>query len=205
MHKKKILIHFLLFGLLFGGAPNIHPLVKSAIFPGWGESSMQNTKRARIFRLTEISLVTACISAYTFSGLKARNYESFAGEHAGINAAGKDHKYWVDLGNYSDMKSHNDEHLQFRDIDNLYPENEGWDWNWDTEENKKTFESMRIGSDKLALTGKFIIGGIVMNHIISAIDALYLTRLEKLESISMVPIFSRDGNHSLKLQVQFNL
>lgn len=205
MHKKKSLTFILFMGLLFGGSPKIHPMVKSAILPGWGEASMQNSKRARIFRLTEITMLTACISSYTFSGIKAKNYESYAVEHAGINSMGKDHKYWVDMGNYSSMDDHNDEHLRFRDIDDLYPENEGWDWTWDSDKNKTTFESMRIGSDKLALRGKFFIGGLIVNHIVSAIDALYLTRLEKINSISMIPIIERDGSYSVSLKIGLDL
>ena len=117
----------------------------------------------------------------------------------------KEHDYWVDLGNYSDMASYNDEHLRFRDMESLYAENEGWDWNWDSKENKNSFEIMRIRSDVLAMTGKFIIGGIVVNHILSAIDALYLTKLEKIESISLMPTISPTGTGSLSLKVEFHL
>ena len=205
MFKKTILILTLSAGILADGPPKLHPMVKSAILPGWGEAAMQNSKRARIFRLTEISLITASISAYTFSEHYTNRYESFAVEHAGVDARGKDHQYWVDIGNYTDLTSHNDEHLRFRDLDNLYVENDGWDWNWDSKDNKNTFETMRIRSDNLAMTGKFIIGGIVMNHIISAIDALYLTRLEKIKSISLVPTISQDGMGFLTLKVEFNL
>jgi len=205
MFKKTILILTLSAGILADGPPKLHPMVKSAILPGWGEAAMQNSKRARIFRLTEISLITASISAYTFSGHYTNRYESFAVEHAGVDARGKDHQYWVDIGNYTDLTSHNDEHLRFRDLDNLYVENDGWDWNWDSKDNKNTFETMRIRSDNLAMTGKFIIGGIVLNHIISAIDALYLTRLEKIKSISLVPTISQDGMGFLTLKVEFNL
>ena len=205
MFKKTILILTLSAGILADGPPKLHPMVKSAILPGWGEAVMQNSKRARIFRLTEISLITASISAYTFSEHYTNRYESFAVEHAGVDARGKDHQYWVDIGNYTDLTSHNDEHLRFRDLDNLYVENDGWDWNWDSKDNKNTFETMRIRSDNLAMTGKFIIGGIVMNHIISAIDALYLTRLEKIKSISLVPTISQDGMGVLTLKVEFNL
>ena len=109
------------------------------------------------------------------------------------------------MGNYSSMDDHNDEHLRFRDIDDLYPENEGWDWTWDSDKNKTTFETMRIGSDKLALRGKFIIGGLIVNHIVSAIDALYLTRLEKINSISMIPIIERDGSYSVSLKIGLDL
>ena len=205
MFKKTILILTLFAGIFADGPPILHPMVKSAILPGWGEAVMQNSKRARIFRLVEVSLVTACISAYTFSVHQAKQYESFAVEHAGIDARGKEHQYWVDLGNYSDMASHNKEHLRFREMESLYAENEGWNWTWDSKENKSTFETMRIRSDVLGMMGKFIIGSIVVNHIVSAIDVLYLTRLEKIKSISLVPTISQDGMGFLTLKVEFNL
>ncbi|HIA94151.1 MAG TPA: hypothetical protein EYO16_02625 [Candidatus Marinimicrobia bacterium] len=205
MLKKTILILSLFAGILFGGSTRLHPVVKSALLPGWGEAALQNSKRARIFRLVEVSLVTACISAYTFSGHQAKQYESFAVEHAGIDARGKEHQYWVDLGNYSDMASHNEEHLRFREMESLYAENEGWNWTWDSKENKSTFETMRIRSDVLGMMGKFIIGSIVVNHIVSAIDVLYLTRLEKIESISLIPKINPDGTGSLSFKVEFDL
>ena len=104
MYKKTILILLLFTGLLYGESVSLHPMVKSAILPGWGEAAVQQSKRARIFRLTEVSLVTACISAYTFSGHQAKQYKSFAVEHAGVDSRGKSHEYWVDLGNYIDME-----------------------------------------------------------------------------------------------------
>ncbi|MBT3179720.1 MAG: hypothetical protein HOB40_06015 [Candidatus Marinimicrobia bacterium] len=200
---KKIIINLLLSsGILFGGSFKLHPMVKSAILPGWGESSMHNSKRARLFLLTEISLLTAWVSAYTISGHQANQYQSFAVEHAGIDSRGKDHQYWVDIGNYSSMTNHNDEHLRFRDFESLYSDIDNW--SWDSNKNQSSFENKRIKSDLIALTGKFIMGGIVVNHILSAIDALYLTRLEKIESMSLVPLISPDGSTALTLKINFN-
>ena len=78
-------------------------------------------------------------------------YQSFAIEHAGVDDRDKNHKYWVDIGNYIDMEHHNSEHLRWRYIDELYSETDAW--NWDTRKNIKKFESMRIKSDMLAKTG----------------------------------------------------
>jgi hypothetical protein len=46
---------------------------------------------------------------------------------------------------------------------------------------------MRINSDKLFFTGRFLIGGIILNHIISGIDALYLSRIIDEKSYSISP------------------
>lgn len=205
MLQKTILTLTLCAGFLCGEKPTLNPMVKSAILPGWGEAAKHNTKRSRLFILTETVLWTTCIGTYTYSAHQAKQYESFAVAHAGIDARGKEHQYWVDIGNYQNMTSHNDEHLRFRDIDELYPEGEGWEWSWDSKKNRTDFEAMRIRSDRFAHAGKFIIGGIVMNHIISAIDALYLTRLEKVESISLVPSLDHHGRTNFSLQVEFDL
>tara|TARA_B100000029_G_scaffold94680_1_gene84881 strand:+ start:373 stop:990 length:618 start_codon:yes stop_codon:yes gene_type:complete len=204
MLKKTIIILTLCTSILFGGKPNFHPMVKSAILPGWGEAAKKNTQRSRLFFLTETVLWTATMSAYTFSAHQAKQYKSFAVAHAGIDARGKERQYWVDIGNYQDLTSHNDEHLRFRDIEALYPQGEGWEWEWDSKQNRDDFEAMRIRSDRFAHAGKFLIGGIVMNHIISAIDALYLTRLEKIEAVTLSPKVEPSGYSSLYLQVDFN-
>ena len=202
MHKKSFLI-FCLFIVVNLNAeiPKIHPMVKSAILPGWGEASLKNLKRAKIFRLSEISLITTCLSTYTFSNIKKSQYITFAVEHAQVDSEGKDHQYWVDIGNYQNMKSHNDEHLRFREIESIYPDNSDNEWEWDSETNRKEFESMRILSDRLAHSGKFIIGGIVMNHILSSIDALYLYRIQSLESISLYPYIYPGGSTEFRLKV----
>ena len=60
-----------------------------------------------------------------------------------------------------------------------------WDWQWDTEGNREKFEDHRIKSDKYTWATKFVIGGIVLNHIISAIDALYLQNISLNEKVAV--------------------
>ena len=43
--------------------------------------------------------------------------------------------------------------------------------------NRKAFEKKRIGSDQLKLAATFGIGVLMVNHIVSAIDVLYLKRV----------------------------
>ena len=43
----------------------------------------------------------------------------------------------------------------------------------------KKFEKMRIESDMYAKYGEYILGVITLNHIISAINSLYLSRLNQ--------------------------
>ena len=197
---KKIILLLLISGFLKGENFELNPILKSALIPGWGETVLDNNKRARFFSTIELSLWTTCLATYTFSYHQMLQYQSFAIEHAGVDARDKNHKYWVDIGNYIDMEHHNSEHLRWRYIDELYSETDAW--NWDTRNNMKKFESMRIRSDMLAKTGEYIIGGIVMNHILSAIDSLYLIRLNKVDNMTIIPMFDKDS-YGLVLKLRF--
>ena len=85
------------------------------------------------------------------------------------------------------MNEYDAEHLRMRD--GMEGKWAGRNWQWDTVKHREKFESMRIQSDRLSLAGQFFIGGIILNHIVSAIDALYLYRLENIESFSVIPIW----------------
>ena len=197
---KRLILTLIISGVLKGESFELNPILKSALIPGWGETVLDNNKRARFFSTIELSLWTTCLATYTFSYHQMLQYQSFAIEHAGVDARDKNHKYWVDIGNYIDMEHHNSEHLRWRYIDELYNETDAW--NWDTRNNMKKFESMRIRSDMLAKTGEYIIGGIVMNHILSAIDSLYLIRLNKVDNMTIIPMFDKDS-YGLVLKLRF--
>ena len=203
MYQKTILILLLNTALLYGQSFKLHPMAKSALIPGWGESEQGKYLRARFFRLSELFLWTSCIGANTFSRYERSNYVSFASEHAGINPKGKTHQYWVDVGNYQNITLFNEEHLRFREPGDIYSTGVGYDWSWDTGSNRKKFENMRINSDGLAKTGEFLIGAIVLNHIVSAIDALYLVRLQRIQSINLNPVLHQNGYSGFNIIITF--
>jgi len=195
---NKILLIFFLFGTLH--SQTIHPFIKSGILPGWGEISVNKKNRARTFTFIEISLWTSFIGAHAFSFHQARQYEAFAVEHAGVVVESKNHNYWVDIGNYLDIEDHNSEHLRWRLMDEIYDETDKWEW--DSRANMKKFETMRIKSDLLLKMSEYILGAITLNHVISAIDALYLTRLMENNKISFYPMLEKDNN-GLQIVIHF--
>ena len=198
MYKKIIIIILVFISFTKGKDYQISPVIKSFIVPGWGEKVLQNTSRARLFSNIELSLWTACIGTYAFSFNQMLNYKSFAVEHAGVSSVGRNKKYWVDIGNYIDLDQHNSEHLRWRYLDEIYNETDRWDW--DNKNNMKNFESMRIRSDMLAKTGEYIIGAIIMNHILSAIDTLYFIRSKKVDEVAVIPMI---GEHNYGLMFKF--
>ncbi len=182
--------------------PLISPVVKSLVLPGWGEYSLDNQIRGRIFVLSETVLLLAILGSYSVAQRQEKEYKAYAAEHAGIDLIGKDRQFWVDIGNYSSLFTFNEEHLRWRDFNALYEDNDTWAWVWDSSNNRERFENTRIASDSWRLRGSFLIGGVVLNHIVSAIDALYLSKISNIQETVVSPNYNP---HSDKMELSLTV
>ena len=199
MSKKITVIITFLFLLsnLNGAKIKLHPAVKSGLFPGWGEVSLSKSSQSRFFILLEITLWSSCMGLYQFSNHKKLQYQSYAAKYAGVNPKNKNHKYWVDIGNYINLEQHNAEHLRWRYINDLYDNN--YSWSWQSKYHMKKFEKMRIESDMLLKYGEYVIGMITLNHIVSSINSLYLSKLTH-----NVELYSSIDESSVRLQLFYD-
>ena len=182
--------------------PFFSPVVKSLVLPGWGEYSLDNQIRGRIFVLSETVLLLAILGSYSVAQRQEKEYKAYAAEHAGIDLIGKDRQFWVDIGNYSSLFTFNEEHLRWRDFNALYEDNDTWAWAWDSGNNRERFENTRIASDSWRLRGSFLIGGVVLNHIVSAIDALYLSKISNIQETVVSPNYNP---HSDKMELSLTV
>ena len=182
--------------------PFFSPVVKSLVLPGWGEYSLDNQIRGRIFVLSETVLLLAILGSYSVAQRQETEYKAYAAEHAGIDPIGKDRQFWVDIGNYSSLFTFNEEHLRWRDFNALYEDNDTWAWAWDSSNNRERFENTRITSDSWRLRGSFLIGGVVLNHIVSAIDALYLSKISNIQETVVSPNYNP---HSDKMEISLTV
>ena len=162
------------------------------MIPGWGEASLGYQKSSRLFIHSEVILLFSCLSAYKIGNAKRNEYVAFANEHAGTKNI-SDHRYWVDIGNYNSNQAFDEEHLRMRDGKQGQWSSNPWFWKGG-DNYRKRFEKMRINSDKSFLTGKFIVGGIILNHIVSGINTLYLTRINNKKSYSLFPTIEMHNN-----------
>ena len=163
----------------------LNPVIQSALVPGWGQKSLQYPDRSRLFTYVETGLLISILGSTTYANILKKNYIAFAVEHAAISSAGKNHKYWVDIGNFKTIEDYNDEHLRNREMDDIYDANLRWSWDWDEDSNRNAFEQKRILSDQMKQVATFGAGAIVLNHMVSAIDALYLMRIGSKKKLSV--------------------
>ena len=213
MDSKKIIIIFFFFHLVYSQElnldkdfekPFISPVLKSLILPGWGEYSLGYKQRGRIIVLSESVIFFSILGSYFYANKFEQNYKAYASEHANVTTIGKNRQYWIDIGNYSSIDQFNEEHLRWRDFNAVYEKDNNWNWLWDNDQNRIFFEKMRIKGDTWKLRSSFLIGGMVLNHIISAIDALYLSRISAIDNAELNPIYYPHKNqYKLILNVYF--
>ena len=199
--QKIFLLTFFYSSLCFGSLP-LHPIAKSFLMPGSGERDLGYHKSSKFFMQSEVLLFTACYSAFKTSDLIERKYISYASKHAGATTP-IDERYWTDIGNYDTNNDFDSEHLRMRDSKEGQWSDHPWDWQSDHIKRKK-FENMRIKSDKYFLVGKFLVGGVIMNHIISSINTLYILRINEDNTLSLKPSIQKsNGIYRYGLSLEF--
>ena len=156
---------------------NKHVFLKSLIIPGWGQKSLGAKVSARNFFVTEVLLLGSAFGLNAYSKWLKSDMQAFAAHHAGVqNAAVKDDKYWVDIGNFNTIDLYNEEKLRQRYTPFLRARDGDEFWSWDSETNRREFEQLRIKKDRMAERSSFLVAAIISNHVISALHATYRKR-----------------------------
>lgn len=165
----------------------------SLVLPGAGQIYAGSGKMAQIFLGSEGLLWATFLTFRAYGHSKQSDYRNYAAVHAGITNAGKDYDYYVAIENYNDIRAYNEAKLQQRAVDEMYPEDAIHSWEWDSEASREAYERMRISSDRAFRRSLFVVGGIVVNHLVSGIDAVRLARKAKRspDSVTHLGVYAR--------------
>jgi len=155
---------------------------RSLLIPGWGQLTAGKRWKAYAFFGVETALIASLISFKTSQGWLEDDYKTFARQHAGIDG-GRDHQFYVDIGNWQNEVEFNEQRLRDRQFDLVYTDATDR-WNWDSEENRTKFKSMRVSADKDEQKAMLVVGALVLNHLLSAIDASVVAGERKKLSVS---------------------
>lgn len=129
--------------------------------------------------------------------------ETFARQHAGADFNNKDDQYPVNIGNFNTTDEYNAAKGINREYDLVYRVNEypDFQWSWDSDANRTRFREMRIHSGEVKNRAKFVIGAVVVNHLLSAFfagkkAAAYNKSLSTLEKIEIRTYVLNNDLHS---------
>jgi len=158
-------------------SPNISKgqvVLASLILPGWGERLMGDTGRGAMFSGTETALWLTFLGANVYSQWRIQDYKSYAAQHAGVRVGNQNGQYWIDVAGSENIYSYNEDRLRDRRPDRVYPLTSHYTWNWDEHAHRIQYDLIRIQSRRAGEYVTFALGGIVINHLLSALDATYL-------------------------------
>ncbi|MDZ7261483.1 MAG: hypothetical protein ONB05_05190 [candidate division KSB1 bacterium] len=147
----------------------------SILLPGAGQYYVGHKHRARNFLISEILLWTTYAGFRTYGNWVKNDYQVYAATHAEANISGKDHRYFVAMGNYDNIYQYNEAQRNQRELEEVYPENSRYFWDWDSEARRHKFEKLRLTSDTAYNRAELTIGAIIAHHLLSAIDAVWMT------------------------------
>jgi hypothetical protein len=100
-------------------------------------------------------------------------YINYAQLNAGITPDGKDDNYYAAIGQYMNIEQYNDEKALERSFDQMYNTSQDY-WKWNSSEDRKSYRSMWLSSENSFNNVRFVVGALLLNRVISAINAVRL-------------------------------
>lgn len=180
--------------------------ILSLILPGLGEKYVGASKKAQYFFASEITLWLTYSGFVTYREWVKDDYKTFAASHAAVDLQGKSDSYFVDIGNYTSIYEYNAAKLRQRNLPAYYYDVQANYWNWESAIHRHDFKQMRISADRADTRATFVIGAILANHVLSAIDAVWsVHKYEKTRKQAMLDWDVYLGNTTAEPSVLVNL
>ncbi|MFZ0455287.1 MAG: hypothetical protein WCE54_17670 [Ignavibacteriaceae bacterium] len=147
-------------------------IIYSLLLPGMGELYAGSYSSGKYFTIAEGALWATYLGFNTYGSLQKDNYKSFAAANAGVNNNGKNSDYYANVGLYTSINEYNNTQAFDRNFTAMY-NTEQYYWNW-TNQDRKTYRSMWLSSENAYNDLRFVVGAMILNRIISAINAVRL-------------------------------
>ncbi|MDX9976755.1 MAG: hypothetical protein RBS16_01845 [Candidatus Cloacimonadales bacterium] len=182
-------------------------MLYSAILPGAGQLYAENQNSAGVFLATEALLWFGKNRFDNEKKWTENSYKQFAVEMAGANPNTKSSQYNVMQGYMSSDDYNNEVILAARNYFlliynepelyeqylamNLYTEDEAWDWK--SNEDRLKFKEMRNRRQKYMIYSNFTFGSLLINRLISVVDAAKSTRKYNRHHVYTAPDIDGKG------------
>jgi TM2 domain-containing membrane protein YozV len=145
-------------------------VVYSLLLPGMGELYVGEYRVGKYFTIAEGMLWLTFTSLELYGTWLRDDARRFAVTHAAINPEGKDDQYFIDIGNYFNLEDYTASKLRNRELDKIYDPSTH-SWQWDNDANRTLYRGLRISHDRVFNNNQFVVAAIIVNHIVSAVNA----------------------------------
>lgn len=193
--------------------PGKKAFLYSLLLPGLGDLYLNNWDlkkwgNGKYFFASETALWAAFFYMKSYSGWIKQDSRSLAARHAGVDwNAAKPANYSTVIGKFEDIYSYNVTQRRLTGNSMLYAETPDLYWKWDSQGNMKKYDNLRIKSQSAKTYSTYVVYGIVVNHLLSAINTMRTLRIRaKNQTVHFNLMYvnsvtSTDRYHGLALQV----
>ena len=144
----------------------------SLLIPGAGQYYVGEKGWAKAFLLSEGLLWLGYAGFREYGSWRENDYRVFASVRAGVDPEGKDAEFFDDVGFYDSVFERNRVTCwQEGPEASLFAEGSQPSWAWDSEASRLTFRSLRSSSLTARERSLYMVGGLILNHVMSAIQA----------------------------------
>jgi hypothetical protein len=148
-------------------------IIYSLLLPGMGELFADAYDIGKYFTIADGILWGTFIGMNVYSSWEKDNYKTYAATHADVNNNNKDDNYYSTIGNYTSIDTYNNEKALERNFNQMY-DTELYYWQWNSTEERRTYRSMWSTAEQTDNDIRFIVGGLILNRVASAINAARL-------------------------------
>lgn len=155
----------------------------SLILPGAGQYYAGQISKTKVYAGIESGLWLTVVGFREYGSLKKDAARGWAILKAGASPFNNDDRYWTKL-TYYDNRDFNEPdgfgyNQMIRVIDGenalVFPETPEYYWNWDSRQSREHYRQLRNQSKTAYRRSGLVIGAVIMNHVVSAIDAFIST------------------------------
>lgn len=145
----------------------------SFLLPGMGELYANRYDVGAYFIAVEGMLWLSLGGLNYYGNWQRDNYKEYASVHAGVDIKGKSETYFATISSYLSISDYNNEKYLNREFHKVL-DLKTFYWDWLSNDFRKTYRSMWTSSESAFNNVRFAAAMIVVNHLVSAINAVIL-------------------------------
>tara|TARA_Y100000996_G_C22403649_1_gene594177 strand:- start:82 stop:687 length:606 start_codon:yes stop_codon:yes gene_type:complete len=178
-------------------------VLKNIIIPGWGFEQLENHQNtSKRYFLTEASIWASFITSRASSDLFEDYYVSYGIDYSNADILSYDEGYSINVGNYDSMYEYNQAMLRKRRPDDVYPSNQGYNWEWNSSNKRLKYKKMLQVSRDLDKIGDFAIASLIIHRAVSVINYMYYAQSGSNSKISSS--VSKPDQNTVQLKIKYN-
>ena len=178
-------------------------ILKNMIVPGWGFEQLENHKDlSKKYFLREAIIWSSVLTSRSSSNLFEDYYIAYGIDYSDADILRYDDGYSINVGNYDSMFEYNQAMLRKRRPEDIYPNNEGYDWQWNSTEERLKYKKMLQVSRDLDKLGDFAIASLLIHRVVSVINYMYYANTGSNSKISSD--ISKPDQSTVIFQIKYN-